>query len=102
LREGLPLARERDIGGIVVAIGMYYMAGIAASEGRFERAASLFGYAEAYFAREFGTDNPLRRRDITRLRARLDEALAPEAAARFKAAGAVWTEDEAMREALAT
>jgi predicted ATPase len=101
LREGLPLARERDIGGIVVAIGMYHMAGIAALERQFDRAASLFGYAEAYFAREFGTTKPADRRDIARLHACLADTLAPAALARFKAVGAAWTEDQAMREALA-
>jgi hypothetical protein len=101
LREGLPLARERDIGGIVVAIGMYYMAAMAAQERRFERAASLFGYAEEYFKTAFGTDNPLDRRDLTRLRAHLEESLGPETLARLRATGAAWTEDQAMREALA-
>jgi hypothetical protein len=77
------------------------MAGIAARERRFERAASLFGYAEGYFRMAFGTDNPLDRRDITRLRAHLEEALGPEALARLRAVGTAWTEDQAMREALA-
>jgi hypothetical protein len=78
------------------------MAGIAVWERRFERAASLFGYAESYFKTAFGTDNPLERHDIARLRAQLEESLRSEPLGRLRAAGAAWTEDEAMREALAS
>jgi tetratricopeptide (TPR) repeat protein len=100
LREGMPLARERDNGSIFIALGMYCMAAIALGEARLERSASLFGYAEAFFVKEFGNDNPFDRRYIKRLRTGLDEAFAPEVLARLKAAGAAWSEEQAIREAL--
>lgn len=102
LREGLPLARERDNGSIIVALGLYCMAAVALDEARLERSASCFGYAEAFFVQEFGKDNPFDRRYIKRLRSRLDEALAPEVLAHLKAAGAAWSEEQAVREALAS
>jgi hypothetical protein len=43
----------------------------------------------------------LYRHDVMRLSARLETALAPETLTHLKATGAAWTEDQALREALA-
>src|SRR5689334_8442938 len=43
LRERLPLARERELGSIIIALGMYSVAGIGAREGQVGGAGAVQG-----------------------------------------------------------
>ena len=101
LREALPLARGGEIGSIVVAMALLHLARIAAHEQRFERAARLAGYAQAFDAAEFDVLHPLERQSQARLMAALREALPPAALDVLLSVGAAWSEDQAVGEALA-
>ena len=99
--EGLPLARAgSEIGSIATAIGIQHSALIAALEQRFEFAATLIGYSNAFFAAEFGAHNPVERQISSRLMKILTNALAPNVLVRSLALGAGMTEDQALAEAL--
>jgi predicted ATPase/DNA-binding winged helix-turn-helix (wHTH) protein len=101
LREGLPLAREDEIGDMTVTAGLQSVALIAAREGRVEHAARVNGYVEAFCGAELGGRYRLKRASEARLAAILDKALAPTVRRRLWAEGAAWSAEEAMAAALA-
>ena len=100
LREGLPLAQESELDAVLVAGGMQHLAAIAARENRLERAAQLIGYAHAFFSSEFEGRSPAKMRIQERLLERLRGSMPGGQLTELMAAGARWTEDEAMSVAL--
>jgi tetratricopeptide (TPR) repeat protein len=101
LREALPLAHESELGTALLAGGLHHLAAIAESENRWDRAALLLGYADAFFAAEFEGRNPAKQHIHERLLERLRRAVAPDQLAALMEAGARWTAEEAMAAGLA-
>ena len=100
LREGLPLAQESELDAVLLAGGMQHLAAIAARQNRFERAARFIGYAHAFFTSEFAGRSPAKLKIQADILERLRHAMPGERLAALMEAGARWTEDEAMSEAL--
>ena len=102
LREGLPLAEQSELDTVLIAGGMQHLATIAAREQRFERAAQFIGYAHAFFAEEFAGRSPAKRQIEAGILEQLHAALPQERLEALMAAGARWSEDEALAAALET
>jgi predicted ATPase/DNA-binding winged helix-turn-helix (wHTH) protein len=102
LREGLPLARQSELGTAMVAGGLQHLAAIALSEERRERAARFLGYAHAFFTAEFEGRISAKLESHERLLEELRHSLPPDRLAALMETGARWSEDEAMAAALAT
>jgi tetratricopeptide (TPR) repeat protein len=97
-RSALRLCREQLSIGIPDAI--QWLAGVAEHQGDLERAARLFGYAEAVFARQLSERDPFEQMDWEWLIQPLRDHVGKEQLAMLMAEGAAWSEDQAVEEAL--
>jgi predicted ATPase/DNA-binding winged helix-turn-helix (wHTH) protein len=100
LREGLPLAQESELDAVLLAGGLQHLAAIAARQNRLERAARLIGYARAFFSSEFEGRSPAKQQIQARIVETLRGAMPGERLTELMAAGARWSEEEAMSSAL--
>ncbi len=101
LREGLPLARQSELGAALVAGGLQHLAAIALSDERREQAARFLGYANAFFTAQFEGRISAKLESHDQLLDELRRSLPPDRLATLMEAGARWTETEAMAAALA-
>jgi predicted ATPase/class 3 adenylate cyclase len=95
IRLNRSLGRSAPVNACIETVAL-----ATALEGACERASRLAGYVKAFYQNVSFVRGPTQQRTWERLMAVLDEKLGPAGAEQLMAEGAVWSEDQAINEAM--